>query len=147
MSLGTMVAMEAQIYSFPFATWLRDQKVKRLSKWDPHTLSYHHAKFGGHRCCGSADRGLFIWHVTTYSKGHVLGGWGPPTISHRPAKFCGSRSYGKEDVIFPILILIPVPIPLPNSMFTNGQLKNLYVVQLTGLKIFFHYWEVSAIGR
>ena len=87
--------------------------------------------------------------MTTYSKGHVLGGSGPPTISHRPAKFCGSRSYGKEDVIFPILILIPVPIPLPNSMFTNGQLKNLYVVQLTGLKIFFpllrgvRYWEVT----
>ena len=46
------------------------------------------------------------------------------TIIHQTAKFGGAMSYGKEDVIFSILI--PVPVSIPILMFSNGQMKKSF---------------------
>ena len=90
------------------------------------TLSYHSAKFGGHRYCGSANIRFFICCVTTRPEGHVTWWMEFPHQSYHPVKFGESRSYGKEDVIFPISVSIPIPISVPISMFTNVQLKNSF---------------------
>ena len=63
--------MEKQLQDFWFVTWPRHQKVTWLSGWGLSTVSYHSAKFGGHRYCGRADIRFYICHVTTWSKGHL----------------------------------------------------------------------------
>ena len=55
---------------FSFATWPRNQKVTWLLRVVP-TTSYHSAMFCGHRYCRSARIRCYIWHVTTWSKGHL----------------------------------------------------------------------------
>ena len=45
---------------FEFVTRPRDQKVTWLGMWGLPMVSYHPAKFDGHRYCGRADIRLFI---------------------------------------------------------------------------------------
>ena len=56
---------------FEFVTWPHNQKATWLWRWGPPTASYYSAKLGGHRYCGRRDISLYIYHVTTCSKGYV----------------------------------------------------------------------------
>ena len=47
--------------------WPHYQKVRCVSGWDLSTVSYHSAKFGGYRYCGSADISFL-----NLSRNHVI---------------------------------------------------------------------------
>ena len=80
-----------------FWTW---QVTTWLCRWGPLILSHHPAKFGVHRPCESGNITLFICHVTTILKCHVICGWGRLTLSHHHAKFGEHRPCDSGDVKF-----------------------------------------------
>ena len=82
----------------------------RLAGWDPPTLHYYSAKFGGYRYYGSADINK-VYHLSRNNVVKKSGESGTFTLRHHHARFDGSRSYGSGDVIFPI----PIPIPMASS--------------------------------
>ena len=71
--------------------------------WEPLTLGYHVANFGGFRHCGNGDKTSLICK-RDIKRPHVqtamwLYGWKPLKISHYPANFCGSRLCGSGDIM------------------------------------------------
>ena len=69
-------------YIFHMTTWSNDHMtwlvvssniklILCLSGLDLSTVSYHSAKFGGHRYCGSVNIRFYNCHMTTWSKGHL----------------------------------------------------------------------------
>ena len=63
------------------------------------TVSYHSAKFGGHRYNGGADISFFINHVSHDQKFMWLWTWGFATASYHSGKFGGHRYCRRPDTI------------------------------------------------
>ena len=86
------------------------KKSRDFKVWVPPTASCCSAKFGGHRYCGSPDIRFYICKMITRSKCHVTWWMLSPTLCHHRFTSGGFMPYGKQDVIFPVPILIPIPI-------------------------------------
>ena len=71
--------MERQLQCFSSFTWPRYQKITWIRGSDSPSVSYHSAKFGGHRYCGRKGISFF-----NFSRDHVIKrslgfeGWVPP---------------------------------------------------------------------
>ena len=88
-SLVAIAQDEILVLPLLFVMWPHVQMVMRLHGWIPLTLSYHPAKFGGHRSCRRGDMFL-IWHVTSHD--HMVGELCDFTGAH--------ESFGRRDTVF-----------------------------------------------
>ena len=87
-----------------------DQRVEWLYRQDPIEVSFHPAKFGGHRHSGRGNIMVFVCHVTNaFSLSRDLARpsdqrvkWlyrqEPIEVSYHPAKFGGHRHSGRGDI-------------------------------------------------
>ena len=86
------------------------KKSRDFEVWVPPTASCYSAKFGCYRYCGSPDIRFYICKMITWSKCQVTWWMLFPALCHHRFTSGGFMPYGKEDVIFPVPILIPIPI-------------------------------------
>ena len=105
-----------------------------LYRQEPIKISYHPAKFGGHRNCSSENMMISVWYVIWQD--HVTKGspwfyrYEPIKVGYHPAKFGSHKDCSSEDMILVYHMI------LYDHMILHDQVMPLYRQRL--IKVSYH---------